>query len=317
MQALRNLENSSEDREKEEMETPQPKRDKSKIYFFIIALLALVATNTYFYLKYKNTTDYTFQLSNEKVLMQEEINQIEAELNRLSEENMQFSEALKNSQDSVRNLIGNLRTQLKSNNLSQQDLAKAQEEITVLRQNINSYKVEIADLKENQNDNLTEQDRLRKEIQIKDEQLAVLTESHDELEQKIEDASYLQVSKINLLGLRDRGNGRENVENKFKKVDKIRIEFALVENNLVKKGMKNVYLRIIDPNGNLCTDGNNFFHLNTTPMQYTTMTEINFTNLGENYVIDWVDLEKFKKGVYTILLYTENSTMGRASIVLN
>lgn len=317
MQALRKIDNSSEERDIEGMESPQPKKDKSKIYFFILALIVLIATNTYFYLKYKNTSDYSYQLGNEKVLMQEEINQLEADLNKVIEENKEFSEALKSSQDSVRNLIANLRAQLESQNLTEQELVKAQQEITILRQNINNYKAEIVSIKSEQEQSLSQEESLKNELQLKEEQIAQLQENQVVLEQKIEDAAYLQASKIHLLALRERSNGREAVESRFKRVDKIRIEFALVENNLVEKGMKDIYLRIIDPNGNLCTDGNSFFQLNTTPMQYTTKTQINFTNLGENYTVDWVDNEKFKKGVYTILLYTENSTMGRASIVLN
>lgn len=316
MQEMSNKDYTDSEVDLEEVDEPQPKRDTSKVYFFILAIIALLATNTYFYFKYKTSTNHTYELGNEKTLMQEEINQIEAELNRLTSENLEVSHALQSTQDSVRTLIQQLRNDLENNDLSREKLAKAQQEIHKLRQEVGNYRNSLTDLK-SANDLLQdEKDRLRLEIQEKDKILIKLEDSTIVLNEQIKSASKLKLSKINLVGLREK-NSREETESRARRVDKIRIHFNIVDNPLVEHGKVNVYLRIIDPSGNLNTTPNQFFELEGTPMQYTTKTEIEFTNLGEEYSLDWVDENKFKKGIYTVLLYTEQSTMGRASIVLN
>src|SRR3546814_18172576 len=73
------------------------------------ALPILLATNVYFYVKYKSTDDKVYELTEEKVSMEAEIDSIEAELDRLIDDNVKLSAALKSAQDSVRSTIATLR----------------------------------------------------------------------------------------------------------------------------------------------------------------------------------------------------------------
>src|SRR5690606_15049333 len=126
------------------------RKDSTKIYFFVVAIVALLATNVYFYVKYKSTGDQVYVLTGEKVTMQAEIDRIEAELDRLSEENVEINAALKASQDSVRSVIASLRQQLEQNDLTREQLTLAREEITQLKAQVSQYRAEIEQLK-NQN----------------------------------------------------------------------------------------------------------------------------------------------------------------------
>ena len=76
-----------------------------------------------------------------------------------------------------------------------------------------------------------------------------------------------------------------------------------------------MFVRVIDPAGSLFGDASNIFYVHGEKLQYTFKEDINFTNNGEEYQFLWA-LDKFKKGAYTILLYNDNTIMGRASVVL-
>lgn len=307
------LENS----EIEEQAVPQIKRDTSKIYFFILAIAALIATNIYFYAKYKSSEESSYNLSSERVYMQDEIDRIEAELNRLGPENTSLNSSLQASKDSVRHLISSLRERLNQHSISNAELEEAQEQIIALREEVNRYKDELQHLKSQNAFLISERESLVNEVQLQADQLSELEDINSDLHDQIKSAAVLKLSNINIIGIRERTRERESVENKARRLDKLRIMFSVADNSLVESSLIDVYIRVVDPNGNLITNENQLFELSGNPMQYTGKTSINFTNQGESYTVEWKDQEGFKKGTYTIVLYTNNSTMGRSSIVLN
>ena len=108
----------------------ESRRDSTKIYFFVVAIAALLATNAYFYVKYKSTDNKVYELTDEKVSMEAEIDRIEAELDRLIDDNIELSASLKSAQDSVRSTIATLREELAKSNLTREQLGRAQQEIS-------------------------------------------------------------------------------------------------------------------------------------------------------------------------------------------
>lgn len=303
--------------EEEELEEMPAKRDTTKIYFFILAIAALLATNIYFYIKYQASEERAYGISTEKVYMQDEIDRIEAELNRLTDENAELSHALSLSEDSVRYLIAELRTKLSQQNLTQNDLIHAQQEIDLLREEVFQYKERLTQLTAQNTRLLSEREVLLQEANENEERLSTLAAQNVDLSDQIKSAAVLRLSNININGIRERRGNRENVDNRARNVARFRIVFDLADNTLVEHGTVDVYMRVIDPNGNLKTAENQTFELSGNPMQYTEKTVIDFTNQGESYTMEWVDSSGFKKGTYTIVLYTDNSTMGHSSIVLN
>lgn len=292
------------------------RKDSTKVYFFVVAIVALLATNVYFYVKYKNTGDQVYELTSEKVNMQAEIDRIEAEMDQLTDENIEINAALKASQDSVRTTIASLRQQLEQNNLSRGQLGEARQEINQLKQQVSQYKTEIEQLK-TQNDRLkSERDELKREISSSSDRVAVLEELNTDLTDKVKLASALKLSDILVNGVRERSSDKEDIETRARRADKLKITFTIADNPLAEKGVHDVYLRVIDPNGNLRTADYGLFEVNGNQIQYTYKTTIEFVNDGASYTVDWKDTKAFQKGTYTILLYADNAIMGQGSVML-
>ncbi|WP_079716389.1 hypothetical protein [Parapedobacter luteus] len=292
------------------------RKDSTKIYFFVVAILALLATNVYFYIKYKNTGDRVYELTDERISMQAEIDRIEAELDRLTDENLTLSTSLKAAQDSVRTTIAALRNQLTQNNLTREQLVSAQHEINQLKQQVSKYVTEVENLRVQNEQLRSERDELKQEISSSSDRVAALEEENTDLTDKVRLASTLKVSNISINGVRERSNNKQSVETRARRIDKFQIHFTIADNPLAQVGMHDVYLRVIDPNGNLRTTDNGLFEVDGNQIQYTYKTAINFVNDGADYVIEWTDTKGFQKGTYTILLYADNTVMGQSSVVL-
>lgn len=302
----------------EQMQEEVPvKRDTTKIYLFILAIVTLLATNVYFYIKYKTSEERAFGMSTEQVYLQDEVDRIEGELNRLSSENAELSQALSISEDSVRFLIAELRTKLDQQNLTQNELIQAQQQIDHLRGEVFQYRERLSELARQNTHLQNENESLIQEISSSQERLSTLEAANLDLSEQIKTAAVLRLSNINISGIRVRSSGRTEVDNRARRINHVHIVFNLADNPLVELGEVDLFIRVIDPNGNLKTKEGQVFDLAGNPMQYTEKNRINFTNQGESYSIDWIDSQGFKKGTYTVVLYTEKSTLGHSSIILN
>ena len=301
----------------EATEVPVKKeRDSSKIYFFIIAIVALLATNVYFYIKFKSSGEKLYTVTIQKEDLQIEIDRIEAELDNLV--NFKTDDVASEfvaSENRARTIIANLRAKLDNNAISEADIQKARMEVYALKSNVSELRTDLSDLKM-RNDLLQRKNsELSQQVEEGDSLISNLHQENKSLKGKITVASGLKVSNIQVNGISIGKKGNIEIETKARRSNKLQIVFNLADNNKEKKGQKEVFVRVIDPSGNLLADANNLFFVHGEKLQYTFKEVIYFTNKGEEYQIYW-ESAKFSKGAYTILLYADNAIMGRASVVL-
>lgn len=296
----------------------QPTRkDSNKIYFLIAVILALVGTNTYLVIKDKKTNDQIVTISDEKTRMQTEIDKIEAELDNASSMNIKLSEEMKTEQETARKQIEKLRTALRQGQLTQGQLAKAQEDIKQLKFVVSKYSSDIEALKKLNANLTTERNELRSTVDSVSFKASNLEKQNEELSTKVKAAATLKTGNISILALNVKNSGKENTVTRANTADKLRINFLIVNNPLGVKGLHNIYLRVVDPSGNLIISTNvGIFNSDEEELQYTYKTAIEFTNDGRTYTIDWANNDKFQKGNYTVILYSDGYSMGTGSLAL-
>lgn len=277
--------------EEHENQTYKVKSSAGKIYFFIAALAILIATNVYYFIEYKSLGNKVEQLGSEKFQLEAELDRIEAELNRLTQDNPVVAALLFDNQNEARAQLANLRYKLTSMPLGKEELSAVQFEIDNLKYLVDEYTVSILKLKKENQQLIQEKEKLTHSINNANTKLGDLQSENDELHEKIETASNLKISGISINSIQLRSKDREKVETRAKRASLFRIDFEIVDNPLAKKGEHDLYLRIMDPNGNLLTMDDGTFQANGKNMQYTYKTSINFTNEGEQYTLDWIQGE--------------------------
>ncbi|SDM04020.1 hypothetical protein SAMN05421813_10547 [Daejeonella rubra] len=296
----------------------QPTRkDSNKIYFLIAVILALLGTNTYLFFKDKKANDRIVTISDEKTRMQTEIDKIEAELDNASSMNIKLSEEMKTEQETARKQIEKLRTALRQGQLTQGQLAKAQEDIKQLKYFVSKYSSDIEALKKLNANLTTERDELKSTVDSVSFKASDLEKQNEELSTKVKAAAALKTGNISILALNVKSSGKENTVTRANTTDKLRINFSIVNNELGVKGLHNIYLRVVDPSGNLIISANGgMFNSDEEELQYTYKTAIEFANDGRTYTIDWANNGNFQKGNYTVILYSDGYSMGKGSLAL-
>lgn len=301
---------------KMQQEETVKKSDRTKIYFLSVAIIALLGTNAYFFFKDKQESKKFITVNTEKDKLELDVEKIEVELDKITASNVILNEQLADEQELARNKIKELKTLLQKHKLTKGELDKAKEEIAELTEFVRNYIVQITSLQKENGYLRSERDSLQKSINIATEKADELEQKNANLNKRVKAAAALKASNISVEAHRLRGNGKSSIVTKASTADILRIKFNIVNNDLATKDYHNIYMRVIDPAGNLIAKNDDIFTANDQELQYSQQLAINFKNDNSYYNIDWVNPNPFIKGVYSLVLYANGYTMGRSSIEL-
>jgi prefoldin subunit 5 len=300
-----------------DIQPQQPKKNSNVIYFLIAVVVALLGTDVYLYTQ-KNKSDVKVVYQNdEKTRLQTELDSLEAQIEQVNAGRAKMSVAMQAKNDSLRLKIRVLRSELAKGKLTVAELGKAQEDIKQLRYFVTKYTADIEELKKQNTTLATERDTLKTNLATVSQKATDLEQKNQELDTKVKVASAIKVATANVVAYKVKNSGKESDVTKAKQAQKIKINFTVATNAVAEKGLHDVYVRIIDPTGNLITQTDSgTFNADSQDLQYTYKTSIDFRDDGSGYTIDWINPAPFQKGTYTVLLYADGYTMGKTSITL-
>ena len=294
-----------------------PKRNSNVIYFLIVVVLALLGTDVYLYLqKNKSDTKIVYQ-NDEKTRLQAELDSLEVQIEKVNVGKKKMSSEMRAKNDSLVARIKDLRVQLAKGKLTQGELTKAEEDVKQLRYFVTKYTADIEELKKQNTSLVNERDTLKTNLTTVNQKASNLEKQNKDLDSKVKVASAIKLATSSIVAYKVKGNGKEVDVTRANPASKIKINFTVAGNAVAQKGMHDIFVRIIDPTGNLITgtDAGNF-NADNQDLQYTYKTSIDFKDDGSGYTIDWTNPVKFQKGTYTVLLYADGYTMGKTSFML-
>ncbi|WP_295648106.1 hypothetical protein [uncultured Mucilaginibacter sp.] len=306
------------------METKAPQKNSNVIYFLIVVILALVGTDVYLLIK-KNQTDRTVSVqSDQKTRLQSELDSLELQIEQVNTGKAKLSAEMQAKNDSLKTKIRELRIQLDKGKLTLAELNKAQEDVKQLRYFVTKYTADIEELKKQNQDLTTERDTLKSNLNVVSSNLNTVKEKATNLQKQNEDLSTkvqmgaaLKMGTMNIKSFKVKDNGKESDNNRAAVVKKFKIEFTVASNPLAEKRLHDIFVRVIDPTGNLITAPESAtFQVDGQDLQYTYKAPVDFKDDGSGFTIDWINPNHFQKGTYTVLLYSDGYTMGKSSVTL-
>jgi DNA repair exonuclease SbcCD ATPase subunit len=140
-----------------------------------------------------------------------------------------------------------------------------------------------------------------------------------ELAEKVTLASALKAINTNVTAINSRGREREGAEYKARRVDKVKVTTKLLENPLTKRENKTIYLRLLDPAGNVISDmatGSGAFSFGGKETVYTAKQTILYDNSGQAVDFIYSRGAPYEKGTYGIELYSEGFRIGQSTFTI-
>ncbi|MCX3264253.1 hypothetical protein [Pedobacter agri] len=292
------------------------KGDRNKIYFLVIVIAALIGTNAYLFFKDRQQSERFVTVSTEKDKLRLEVEKIEVELDKVEALNLDLNEKLVEEQKLAREKIAELKLALEKGEITQGELDKANSQINELKTFVKNYNDQIIQL---QKDNIflkNSRDSLENTLRNLNSKTSNLESENSTLNAKVKTASALKLQTAEIVAFRTKSSGKKIEVTKSSSAEKLSVRFNIIPNELAEKGHHNIYLRVFDPAGNLLADEGNRFEADGQEMQYSHSIYINYNNDDSTYVIDWKNPKAFIKGIYTVILYADGNTMGKAQVDL-
>jgi hypothetical protein len=144
-----------------------------------------------------------------------------------------------------------------------------------------------------------------------------LEDRNQELETKLELATILTISELEGIALRERRSGDE-VTDKAKRADKLRICFTVNQNLIAEPGNRDFYIRLTDPSNQVMTfTPDETIDFEGETIQYSVKRTVNFQNNAQEVCVIWDQEEKFSKGYYNVVVFTEGEEVGYKLFQLN
>ncbi|MEY3412592.1 MAG: hypothetical protein RIQ70_1280 [Bacteroidota bacterium] len=189
------------------------------------------------------------------------------------------------------------------------EIAKLREENAVLNNQNQVLNSENTGLKTTNSDLRTAKEALADSVYK-------TTVQNRELSEKVTLASALRPMNYAVSAINSRGKEREGEEFKARRVDRVKVSFKLAENPLTKKENKTIYMRMIDPTGNVVSDmatGSGAFSFGGKETIYTAKQTILYSNSGQTIEYIYNRGANYEKGTYKIELYADGFRIGQTS----
>ena len=256
-------------------------------------------------------------LTGERDSLNTELASLQTEFTQMQEDNQGLKTQLSSKDSVIQIKIVEIQKLIQSGDATQ--LKKAKAELASLRKMNQMYEMQIDSLKI-VNAKLTDENTLVKaEVESEKGKNSELSSVNTKLSEKVALGSILKANDLLVAGVFFKSNGeKEKATSKAKKVEKIKTCFKLSENKVVDKGTKDVFLRIIAPDGKVLTQGDESskFSYNGQDVLYSVKKDIYYDNKEADMCVYASKGMELMSGNYTIEVYTDGHMIGSSVLAL-
>lgn len=273
------------------------------VILFIVAILYIFQT--------RKMNEIVENLNIEKTILTEEYQDLVQNYDSLHSNNDTLNLMLEVERERISHLVEEIKT-IKATNMSK--IREFQKELTTLRTVLRTYIVQIDSLntinKELTRENI-EQKRQYTQIRSSYQKLEA---TKDELEKKVTIASQLETANLKAEAL----TPSERSTNRSSRTGKLKVCFTLLKNLTAPVGMKEVFIRIERPDGQLLMHSrNDLFTFDGTEINYSAKRTVEYGGENTDLCIFYdVDTGELTEGEYTVDVFSDGFHIGKLKFSL-
>ncbi len=304
-----------------------------------VIIVALLAGNAYLLFNKMKTGNEITELNSNL----EEQEKLKAELEKQYYESLSELEEMKTNNEDLNKMIEEQQAELKDQKdrisrllgdsgklkAARQEMANMQTQLEGYVAQVTQLKEENAQLADANNQLAGERDKLQTDITSLNEEYQTtkatlvnekeeLTEKNANLSKTVTRASVVKVTNVDVEGLRLKNNGKAKDTDRADKVDQLKVCFNTTENNIVKPGKEQFYVRVVSPTGETLAIeemGSGIMSSSNTNEQirYTKVKEYDYSNDETELCFLWEPKTAFAEGTYNVEVYNKGYMAGTGS----
>ena len=272
--------------------------NKKVIIPILIILLAAVGVLTYlFFAQKQEMVEMVEQMEFEKSELEDEYEDLAMQFDGYQTPNVSndsLTQLLSQEQQRVRDLLEELRITKATN---ARRIAELKKELATVRQVMVSYVHQIDSLNQT-NQRLTAENRqVREQYAVVQQQAEELQQQNTHLTEKVTRASMLEITAFKVTPLNKNNRKTSNIN----QMQKIQFDFTIGKNITCERGLKQVYLRIVRPDGELIMlpdQERRMFAFENSEIEYSLTKEFEYGGDAVDEVLYWSVGEILYKGLY-------------------
>lgn len=292
-----------------------PKKDQGKNIIIIVLILLVIISGIKLYTDYIDRT----KKSEEILFLSNENNELNKRLDSVSyqlELRIQEIEKLGGDIATLEQIRDQLNTErTKARQRSTSEIAALNARINEYNSMITEKDQEILELRAMNQQLFSENQDLRTTQAAIEEEVAQLNIQKEDLQAKVDVASMLRAENITISVINSRGKERIETTKDFKnrQIERLRVSFNLADNKVAEEGPRNIYIQIIDPNGQPIFDvakGSGTFMLEGAEEFYTVKQDIIFDNNQQELSFYYEKGSDYLSGDHELRIFVDNYRVG-------
>ena len=188
------------------------------------------------------------------------------------------------------------------------EITRLKKELATVRAVIRSYVMEIDSLNK-VNANLTQENtRVKGQYEAATRQIEGLRTEKRSLSEKVAIAAQLDATGISLVAKNKRGKSTDQID----KATTLQVSFNITRNVTAASGVKDIYVRIMSPTGNLLNGAGSFSYENRT-LQYSMKRSVEYNGEETPVTLFWNVSQALVAGTYQVSIFADGNMIGSRS----
>lgn len=208
-------------------------------------------------------------------------------------------------QEKTQKLLDELR-QVKSTDA--REITRLKKELATVRAVIRSYVMEIDSLNRVNASLAQENTRVKGQYEAATRQIEGLSTEKRSLSEKVAIAAQLDATGISLVAKNKRGKSTDQIE----KATTLQVSFNITRNVTAASGVKDIYVRIMSPTGNLLNGAGSFSYENRT-LQYSMKRSVEYNGEETPVSLFWNVSQALVAGTYQVSIFADGNMIGSRS----
>ena len=284
-------------------------RPKKKwFYFFLVIIAGLVIFLIFKEIKENKQDAIRIQYIEEKNALRDDLDDLIDEHDDLLDEYGNLNNQLHDKDSIIQKQIAEIRNLIRT----KKDLTEARKKIAVLKDIAKRYLSNIDSLQRINEHLAIEKDSVIQENKNINWKNYKLNKENLELIDKVNKGSVLEIEGVLVEALKYRNSGKEVRTTKAAKVVIIRTAFDIKYNSIAEKGIKDIYIRYLNPDGSILlnTRSEQLFSTEEGEKKYSVLKQVQYENKLLPISIDFKRRDPLKKGDYLIEIYMDGLLLG-------
>ena len=192
------------------------------------------------------------------------------------------------------------------------EITRLKKELATVRAILRSYVLQIDSLNQLNAELMDENNRVRSELAESNQQNMQLTSNNMTLSEKVAIASQLNAAGINVIMLDKKGKEQTKLPHKIDKKGTLKVRFVLSRNATATNGMRSIYIRVINPSGEVINGGGTCT-MEGAQVAYTAKQDVEYT--GQEKLMEmFVPKTSLIAGRYTVQVIADGHEIGSRAV---